>query len=694
MPWVTRIGEACLLALCVAAFSAVPTALRTARSGGSFPEGLLVGAAVLLPILIVSLVLARAAGRGFRSVVGQTSPRTAVLGIALWIGLALSGLALLGAVLKATTHHRGLGGATFGVLAAVIVIAAAVVSHRLVSFGQRLVARGVRPWILAAVGALIGVLPLLVVAAPLARGASDESASAVRAAIVDGAIALVASALVASFDVSAYAGRLAGTWGVPLAAIVMIAGFARVESSPMLSRAMRSGGGLPATLLGALEAWTDRDHDGAGAHFGGSDCDEGDPARHAGAVEIPGDGIDQDCDGIDPPAARPPPSAGSALPVGTLHTAPVAVASHPAAKGPDIVLVTLDTVRADRTSAYGYAKDTTPTLAALARRGVLFARAYATGSDTQRALAPLVSGRRLSQTPHDHREWPTLSSEVDTLAERLKRAGYATAAVTSFTWLSAERGFAQGFDRFETAYAAAHPERGVTGPAAVEMAGRALAELSAEDKPIFLWVHLFDAHELYLEHAGIDFGRGRGGAYDGEVAFVDRQLGAIVEAVARGLRATRTAWIVHGSNGEQLGERRGHGRDLSEESIRVPLVIATPDAVPARYDGAAVSTLDIVLTVLALAAAPLDGVQGTSLLPAVGGDLSWHHGPVFAWTRRRAAVLDGPLKLLVFERKRRGATAYELFDVAADPSETNDLASDRPDDVSRLTKLIEGLDQG
>src|SRR5262245_25365637 len=225
--WFRRLGEASVLALGVALLSAVPTALRTARSGGSFPEGLLVGAAILLPILVVSLVLARAAGRGFRSIVGQASPRTAVLGVALWIGLALPGLAVLGAVLKATTHHRGLAGATFGVLGVVIVVTAAVGSHRMVGLGQRLVARGMRPWIPAAIGALVGVLPLLAVAAPLAGGAAEESAAALRAAIVDGAIALVATALVASIELnprqrsspelSAYAGRVAGTWGVPLA---------------------------------------------------------------------------------------------------------------------------------------------------------------------------------------------------------------------------------------------------------------------------------------------------------------------------------------------------------------------------------------------------------------------------------------------------------------------------------------------
>src|SRR6185369_9386468 len=103
-----------------------------------------------------------------------------------------------------------------------------------------------------------------------------------------------------------------------------------------------------------------------------------------------------------PPAAATAVASSSAGP-----TQPASVVES-APPPPDIVLVTLDSVRADHTSAYGYAKETTPRLAELAARGALFAHAYAAGGDAQRALAPLVSGRRLADTPHDKREWPTI----------------------------------------------------------------------------------------------------------------------------------------------------------------------------------------------------------------------------------------------------------------------------------------------
>lgn len=686
----TRAGEACLRALGVALLASVPTALRTMGAGGGFAGGLLVGTGALLPTVVLVLALSRASGRGVRQLVGAESPRTVAFSVALWIGIALPLLVALGAMLKATTHHRGIAGATFGVLGLVIVASAALVSQRLLNLGRRLVERGLPPWIPAAVGAAVGTLPILIVAAELGRQGGDADAAGVRAAIVDGVIVLVATALAATMELGSALRRVARFAGVPIAVAVFLGAGVRIETSPSLGQAFKAGGGLSATILGAFERWTDRDGDGVGSHFGGDDCDEGDPSRHPGAREIPGDGIDQDCDGIDPVPSTTALATGSGVdsPPAGAPSSLTERADRKEAGRPDIVLVTLDTVRADHTSAYGYDKPTTPTLVEIAKRGVLFEHAYATGGDTQRALAPIVSGRRLADTPHDKREWPTILPENDTVAERLKRSGYRTAAVTSFTWLSDERGFSQGFDYFRPVFTQAHPEREVTGPLAVTAALSIWKDLEADTHPIFLWVHLFDAHERYLTHPGIQLGKGKAGAYDGEVAFVDKQLGELLAGLAASPRAARVSLIVHGSQGEGLGEHnfKGHGGELYDEVLRVPLVIALPSAAPKalRYTEGAVSTLDLAPTIIELAGAEGDGPSGVSLLPIVRGDLTRRAGPVYARSQRRAALIDWPLKLMVIERKK--LDRFLLFDLAADPGERQDISSSRPEDLGRLLK--------
>jgi choline-sulfatase len=722
--WAQPLGDAAALGLLVALVCAFPTALRAKSEGGSMFGAWLVGLAILLPVAWAFSWLLRSSGRAFRALarVGVGLPtdapralpraRIAALGLALWIGLSVPPWVALGAALKAVTHHRGLGGAAFGVVGLALSMGALVVARRLTELGRAWIERGHHPW--AVFGGLGGaaLLPTTLAVAPLFGAGSDAGGGGVLAALVDGSIGAVALALSASVDLPAAWRRVARFAAPPAAAGLVVLGVA--SATPEHAAAMSRGGGLAAAMLHALERWSDRDGDGFGAHFGGGDCDEGDPTRHPGAVDPPEDGVDQDCADGEPQHAvsvRPAPTDAEAA--GGSPAAPETADAPDPEDGPapgatpakpHLVLVTLDTVRADRTSAYGYGKATTPHLAQIAEHGVLFERAYTTGSDTQRALMPLVSGTRFSRTPRGGGLWPSLGDDADTLAERLKRAGYTTGAVSSFTWLRKDKGFAQGFDRFEEAFTEDHPERGVTGDDAVAAVKTILADWQGVTTPTFLWVHLFDAHERYLEHAGIDFGKSKSGLYDGEIAFVDARLGEIWDAVAATGRGKDTAWVVHGSHGEGLAEHEfwGHGRELYEEAVWVPLVVVTPGLERgATVGGAAVSTGDIPSTLLALAGADSAGVEGSSLTPMV----RWargraaeeaavlpdevRRGPVYIRAPRRAVLIDWPLKLMRKFRDEGKEPRHLLFDLAADPGEKSDLSKERTLDLERLKKLLD-----
>jgi len=299
----------------------------------------------------------------------------------------------------------------------------------------------------------------------------------------------------------------------------------------------------------------------------------------------------------------------------------IAAAVAPPSARPNLVLITLDTTRADRLGAYGYAAARTPHLDALARRGTRFARCDTAAPVTLPAHATLLTG--LYPPRHGVRDNGTftLAAAADTLTERLRAAGYDTAAVVSAIVLARRHGLDQGFRRYDddlgAGYALGTEVAERTADAATVAALAALGELRS---PFFLWVHYYDPHQEYRPPTRFAAsGAGPDRLYDGEIAFVDEQIGTLLAELP-----ASTVVAVVGDHGEMLGEHgeASHGLLLYEAARRVPLLLAGPGVPAGAVETCLARTADVAPTLARLAGVELAaGLDGRSLLPlgAEGG---------------------------------------------------------------------------
>ena len=402
---------------------------------------------------------------------------------------------------------------------------------------------------------------------------------------------------------------------------------------------------------------------------------------------------------------------------------------HPE-EAPNLVLVTIDTLRADHTTPYGYGRDTTPVLARLAREGVAVDLAYAPMATTGPSHAALLTSRYPVSLGY-LRNGQRLDEAQTTLAERLRAAGYRTSAAVSSFVLDRRLGFAQGFgtydSRFDRKRATATMERweGLTVPAgfdrrADETTDVALGWLArrGKDRPFFLWVHYFDPHQPYSPPAPYDqrfAASGESGPahtvalYDGEIAFTDHQLGRLVDALQAGGLAARTLVVVTADHGEGLMQHghMGHGLHLYEEAVHVPLVFRWPGLLPAggRVPGPA-EHVDLVPTVLDLLGVPRgqEDVQGQSLAAALRGQpgTPGRDPRRTVFLQRRLYDTDVVSGFRVKGEKfavRAGQWKYieapeeqtrELYDLQADPGETHNLFAARVAVGDRLSRGLAG----
>jgi arylsulfatase A-like enzyme/Tfp pilus assembly protein PilF len=370
--------------------------------------------------------------------------------------------------------------------------------------------------------------------------------------------------------------------------------------------------------------------------------------------------------------------------------------SLPRAGAIDVVLVTVDTLRADAVGAYGRKDAGTAWIDRLAREGVRFETARAHNVVTLPSHATLLSGRLpLAHGIHDNSGF-RFPKQLDTLATVLKAHGYRTGAFVSAFVLDSRFGLDRGFDAYDDRVGGG-PGRGTfvvperPAPQTVAAAARWLE--AGGDTPSFLFLHLYEPHAPY-EPPEPFASRFRGAPYHGEVAVADAALERLLRPRLEGSRRP-TLVVLTADHGESLGEHaeETHGIFGYEATLRVPLVLHAPGLLAPRVVTDPVRLVDVMPTVLEILGVEVGpSLDGRSLLPlAVGRALP----EVDTYFEALSASLDrgwAPLRGVVFgPLKYVGLPLPELYDLEHDPAERTNLAARRGEDVERLRGRLERM---
>jgi len=361
---------------------------------------------------------------------------------------------------------------------------------------------------------------------------------------------------------------------------------------------------------------------------------------------------------------------------------------------PNVLLVTIDTCRADHIGAYGYRAAVTPTLDGLAARGVRFATAVAHVPLTGPSHTSILTSRTpLGHGVRDNGSY-VLPRTVPTVAEAFRAAGYRTAAFVSGYPLKRRFGLDRGFDAYDDqlprgkdARRTAYVER--TADKTTDAVLHWLETTPASPSPFFLWVHYFDPHAPY--EAPAEYTLRAASPYDGEIAFVDAQLGRLLRRLEETGRGAPLVVLVTADHGESLGEHGEdtHGIFVYDSTLRVPFILAGTGVPAGRVADTVARGIDVGPTLLDYAGLAGRGMEGRSLRRAASGErladvpsyaeslhpqLQYGWAPLHAWRTARFKMIEAPRP--------------ELYDLQTDASEAHDRSRE---DAPRLEAMRRDL---
>ncbi|NUQ78131.1 MAG: sulfatase [Polyangiaceae bacterium] len=364
-----------------------------------------------------------------------------------------------------------------------------------------------------------------------------------------------------------------------------------------------------------------------------------------------------------------------AAPTGT-----AAAAAAPAAgQKLNVLMISVDSMRSDM-PWLGYSRAIAPVMTELAKKSVSYSRFYAISSYTSMSLGGFLAGRYPSEVDRSGYFFGNYPESVVMFPELLQQAGVRTISAHAHFYFDVKAGFRQGFDDYKIVpglSADNTTDKNITSPQHLALAKEQLSDKAVGAGQFFAWYHFLDPHDLYMQHEGIKgWGKKARDLYDGEIEFVDKHIGELLEWVNQQEWGKRTAIVITSDHGEAFGEHKQyrHGFEIWENLVHVPLIIHAPGITPRQIDVPR-SAIDLAPTIMELVGVPRpEWFQGTSLVSELYGGEAKPRDVIVDLPRtsdndRRRALIRGDYKITAYGDD----FGYELYDIKNDPGETKDI---------------------